>query len=192
MRPKTDNKLVVKLHFPYLHLLFIALFHLQGNPSGSISGRSRNVLTKKVIELPSMQQQPDVRNIFNSVLVYSPAQSTYSSSHKLTCIHPNDSNKLIFWLSFAKLVTGYFFECCAKNSNKNGPGNLKLCCVLLSIYNHIAMYISYCVWNLVLECCVSTAEESWQQMGETKWRHQRWDWGGSKDASMLSTLVLSF
>ena len=63
--------------FPfYLHLLFIALFHLQGNPSGSRSGRNRNVLTKKVIELPSMQQQPDVSNTFNSVLVYSLSEST--------------------------------------------------------------------------------------------------------------------
>ena len=60
----------------YLHLLFMALFLFQGNPSGSRSGRNRNVTTKKVIELPSMQQQPDVSNTFNSVLVYSPSEST--------------------------------------------------------------------------------------------------------------------
>ncbi|XP_067049719.1 eukaryotic translation initiation factor 4 gamma 1-like isoform X3 [Acropora muricata] len=37
----------------------------KGNPSGSRSGRNRNVTTKKVIELPSMQQQPDLKRVDN-------------------------------------------------------------------------------------------------------------------------------
>ncbi|KAK2557679.1 Eukaryotic translation initiation factor 4 gamma 1 [Acropora cervicornis] len=37
----------------------------KGNPSGSRSGRNRNVATKKVIELPSMQQQPDLKRVDN-------------------------------------------------------------------------------------------------------------------------------
>ena len=61
--------------FYLLHLLFMVLFHLQGNPSGSRSGRNRNVPPKKVIELRSMQQQPDVSNSFNLILVYSPSHS---------------------------------------------------------------------------------------------------------------------
>ena len=51
---------------------------------------------------------------------------------------------------------------------QNGPGNLEFGCVLLSIYSHIPMYTYHTVFETWFLNIVSTAEESRQQMGETK------------------------
>jgi len=64
----------------------------------------------------------------------------------------------IFFLSFANLVSGYCFECCAKNSNKMVQGTLNL----------VAFYYLYTAINLCIHTILCLKLGSWTLFQQLK------------------------